>query len=265
VPVGPPVSHRFWRVKGQSPAPCQWVKNSPCEAMTDESQRRPRKFVEWKTEVDKHYAAIGLVTANWSYFEAFLDMWIQRFAEIWGDVGVCLTSQIAGPARKIDALISLIRLRGVSDPSPETLDVFSKKVQGLAEQRNRVAHDLWDLSDPKLPARLKEKINLPIEACLHRTTSPSSGVNKNPDQRIGFYVQESLQRVAARATRDAAAFLSRSHLPALPSPRHRSTAYMKQSARSSARLLDFLSKILKPTICATAWLYCAQAYIIRLS
>jgi hypothetical protein len=121
--------------------------------MIDESQRRARKFAAWMTEADKHYAAIGLVTANFSYFEVVLDMWIHRFAEMKGDVGVCLTSQIAG-ARKIEALISLIRLRGVSDPSPETLDDFSKQVRGLAEQRNCVAHDHWVLSDPTLPARL---------------------------------------------------------------------------------------------------------------
>jgi hypothetical protein len=27
-------------------------------------------------------------------------------------------------------------------------------VKGLAEQRNRVAHDLWNLADPKLPMRI---------------------------------------------------------------------------------------------------------------
>jgi hypothetical protein len=113
-----------------------------------------QKFAEWKIEANKHYAAIGLVTANWSYFEAVLDTWIHHFADIGPDVGVCLTSQISGSARKIDALISLIRFRGVSDPSPEALDAFSKKVRCLGEQRNRVAHDMWNLSDPKLPTRL---------------------------------------------------------------------------------------------------------------
>ena len=59
--------------------------------------------------------------------------------------------------------------------------------------------------------------------------------------------------------------LRRSHRALRPSPRQRRMAYMKQSARSSARLADFLSKVLKPTICAIAWLYCAPAYIKRFS
>jgi hypothetical protein len=112
-----------------------------------------KKFREWVTEANKHYAAIGLVTANWSYFEAVLDTWIHRFADTSPEVGVCLTSQIFGSARKIDALVSLIRLRGVSDPSAGEFDALSKKTNGLAEQRNRVVHDLWNLSDPKLPKR----------------------------------------------------------------------------------------------------------------
>jgi hypothetical protein len=111
-------------------------------------------FDEWKTEALKHYSGIGVVTANWSYFEAVLDTWIHHFADTNVEIGVCLTSQIVGSGRKIDALVSLIKFRGVSDPSPKALDVFSKKVAGLAEQRNRVAHDLWNLSDPKLPTRL---------------------------------------------------------------------------------------------------------------
>jgi len=112
------------------------------------------KFFEWKNRADKHYAAIGIVTANWSYFEAVLDTWIHHFADTSPDVGVCLTSQISGSARKIDALIALIRLRGISDPSPDEFDAFSKKTISIAENRNRVAHDWWDLSDPDFPSRL---------------------------------------------------------------------------------------------------------------
>jgi hypothetical protein len=58
-------------------------------------------FAEWETEANKHYAAIGLVTANWSFFEVLLDMWIHRFADTSADIGVCLTSQIAGSGRKL--------------------------------------------------------------------------------------------------------------------------------------------------------------------
>ena len=51
------------------------------------------EFAEWRTGALKHYSAIGLVTANWSYFEAVLDTWIHRFADTSANVGVCLTSQ----------------------------------------------------------------------------------------------------------------------------------------------------------------------------
>jgi hypothetical protein len=119
------------------------------------TQDAEQEFSELKTEAFKrHHAAIGLVTVNWSYFETTVDLWICVFADTSRDIGVCLTSQIAGSGRKIDALVSLIRFRGVSDPSPKAFEAFSKKAAGLAEQRNRVAHDLWDLSDPELPRQL---------------------------------------------------------------------------------------------------------------
>ena len=60
---------------------------------------------------EKHYTAIGEVAALWAIFEANLDM------TIWGMIGIverekaiCITSQIAGTARKLDAIIALLRL-----------------------------------------------------------------------------------------------------------------------------------------------------------
>ena len=43
---------------------------------------------------NKHYAAIGLVAARWSYFEATVDGWISAFLRRPPEVTVCLTGQM---------------------------------------------------------------------------------------------------------------------------------------------------------------------------
>ena len=128
--------------------------------MTDETREPLPSLIElafrdWEKAVRPHYAAIGLVAANWSHFEAVIDAWTHKFADLESEVGVCLTAQIAGPARKIHAFIALVKLRGVTDPTAEALDKLAKNITAMAERRNRVAHDWWDMSDPKDPKRIE--------------------------------------------------------------------------------------------------------------
>ena len=56
-----------------------------------------------------HYAMIGMIAAEWAYFESLIDRYTQRLAGIDDHVGTCLTSQIAGHARKLDAYIALAK------------------------------------------------------------------------------------------------------------------------------------------------------------
>jgi hypothetical protein len=122
----------------------------PTHKLTYEEQ-----FKIWSTKADKHLSRIGLVAANWAYFEALIDHKTLEIAGIQHEQGSCLTAQIAGSGRKLDAFISIVRLVGVKTPSAQVLEDFSKRTTGLAEQRNRAIHDPWDLSNPDDPKRIE--------------------------------------------------------------------------------------------------------------
>ncbi len=119
------------------------------------SERFMKMFEEWSEVTARHYAMVGLVASNWAYFEAVIDDWTLRLAEIEPNIGACLTAQIAGSGRKMDAFISLLRLLKVGAPTADEWDKFAKRVAGLAEQRNRAIHDPWFLHDPEKPKRLE--------------------------------------------------------------------------------------------------------------
>jgi hypothetical protein len=102
-----------------------------------------------------HYAAIGRVAAAWSYLEASVDTASIRLAGVDSDVGVCLTSQIAGIGRKLDAYIALSRLRKLPSELIDRLNKFSQKAAGLGEKRNRFVHDIWFFNHPGPPERLE--------------------------------------------------------------------------------------------------------------
>lgn len=96
---------------------------------------------------DEHFSAIGKVAAAWALMEGAIDEHSLRIGGIYSDIGACLTSQIAGPSRKLDALISLLKLRGFTDQIRK-LNEIAKDITGLGERRNRVIHDMW-IADEK--------------------------------------------------------------------------------------------------------------------
>ena len=102
----------------------------------------------------KHYAAIGRIAASWSYFEAIVDGATLKFGEIDIPIGICLTAQIVGPTRKLDAFIALARYKGISKRLLEDLLAFAKDARGLGEQRNRTIHDVWYFT-PNSPHRVE--------------------------------------------------------------------------------------------------------------
>jgi hypothetical protein len=90
----------------------------------------------------EHYAAIGRVATEWAALEATIDTYSLRLAQIEPKIGVCLTSQIAGWARKLDAYIALARLNGATKTIAK-LNSFANDMNGFADQRNRTVHDPW--------------------------------------------------------------------------------------------------------------------------
>jgi hypothetical protein len=92
-----------------------------------------------------HYAAIAMVAANWAMLERLVDTTIWRLAEVQDEPGACITAQIPNIARRLDAMMALVKLRGASDRLVAKINKFIKQTHSLATKRNRVVHDPWVL------------------------------------------------------------------------------------------------------------------------
>jgi hypothetical protein len=111
--------------------------------------------VRHQLEERNHLSAIGRVAAAWSTFEAVVDTGCIRLAGLAAESGVCLTSQIAGIIRKLDAYVALARLRTLPDELVKTLNKFHEKARGVGEKRNRLVHDVWYFNQHGPPERLE--------------------------------------------------------------------------------------------------------------
>jgi hypothetical protein len=103
----------------------------------------------------RHYAAIGRVASQWSYFEAVIDTWLLAFANINTEIGVCFTSQMMGSRSRMDAFVALVRHLGAKKKWNARLEDFAKNVVRLSERRNRAVHDVWQMHEPSRPMRLE--------------------------------------------------------------------------------------------------------------
>jgi hypothetical protein len=107
--------------------------------MSDEVERyRPEGAY-----AERHYAAIGKVAAEWAEFEFILDTRTLRLGAFDTKRGLCLTLQIIGPGRKLNAYMSIALLNGASDTTIKKLLKFQGRAFELAEKLNRVVHDQW--------------------------------------------------------------------------------------------------------------------------
>jgi hypothetical protein len=111
--------------------------------------------VRHQLEERNHLSAIGRVAAAWSTFEAVVDTGCIRLAGLETENGVCLTSQIAGILRKLDAYIALARLRTLPDELVKKLNKFHDKAREAGEKRNRLVHDVWYFKQHGPPERLE--------------------------------------------------------------------------------------------------------------
>jgi hypothetical protein len=93
----------------------------------------------------EYTTAIGEVVSKWALLEHAIDEAIWDFAGLYDSpkIGACLTAQYSTVAARFNALLSLARLRGVEEFQITKLNRYRDHVLGLAERRNRVAHDPW--------------------------------------------------------------------------------------------------------------------------
>lgn len=123
---------------------------------------------------DAHYAAIGRATVTWAFFEMIIDTHIWRLAQVNTDHGACMTAQIAGSGRKMDALMSLVRHRIGDGPWTKRLNAFAQSTTGLAERRNRMIHDpILKLEGEEHPRR----IGITAKKRLLVTNAPQTAVD----------------------------------------------------------------------------------------
>jgi len=102
-----------------------------------------------------HFAAIGSVASEWAWFDQWVDFKTIEIAKVPAEVGICITSQISGSARKLDAYIAPARHLGAKKALPK-LNAFANTTTALAERRKRVVHDPWVLdNDTRVAARLE--------------------------------------------------------------------------------------------------------------
>jgi hypothetical protein len=94
---------------------------------------------------DAHFAAAGRIASLWAEFELQIDAAAIKLARVAIEPGLCPTSQVIGPARKLDAYIALAELRinqsKLWRKIRESLYEFAKDSAILAERRNRIVHD----------------------------------------------------------------------------------------------------------------------------
>jgi hypothetical protein len=69
-----------------------------------------------------HFAAVGRITSLWAEFELQIDAAAIKLAKVAMAPGLCLTSQIMGASRKLDAYLALAELRGSQSPAWKSLN-----------------------------------------------------------------------------------------------------------------------------------------------
>jgi hypothetical protein len=95
-----------------------------------------------------HAAAIFAAISEWARFEYAIDKLIWELARLEEQQGACLTAQFSNAAARIDALIALARVQGISATLIAKLNGIRHDMFGLREQRNRFVHDPWFCAHP---------------------------------------------------------------------------------------------------------------------
>jgi hypothetical protein len=130
-------------------------RSSEASALDSQPPTDPRVLARKAEEnlESAHFDAIGRVAVAWAFFEAEIDGACINLAEVEDERGICLTSQIAGSARKLDAFLSLARLYPLPEDLNKRLNKLYEDARQHAEKRNRIVHDPWLFDHPNPPFR----------------------------------------------------------------------------------------------------------------
>lgn len=122
--------------------------------MSDDPIKRERYFptFEHTQDEEKHFAAIGRLSSEWALFELDVDFNMLSLAGIDKRFGLCLTAQITGMTKKLEAYIAIAKI-ALPSLNERKLNKLFEKVRALAEQRNRIIHDPWLFEETNGPFR----------------------------------------------------------------------------------------------------------------
>jgi hypothetical protein len=96
----------------------------------------------YKVIPDEHYAAIGRAVATWNDLEFAIDRAVWKLLDKEQAVGACITAQYTSIFSRLNALICLISLFGLSEDASKGLKKLQGTLSSLNEQRNRIVHDV---------------------------------------------------------------------------------------------------------------------------
>jgi hypothetical protein len=91
---------------------------------------------------DDYASLIGRIVEAWGHLEFQVDFGIWKLLATPQQLSACVTSQLNFIHPRFNAFVALAQVSGASQKSIDELNTFyGKKVSGLAEKRNRTAHD----------------------------------------------------------------------------------------------------------------------------
>jgi hypothetical protein len=93
----------------------------------------------------EYASEIAYIISGWAQLEYEMDALIWELAGLSDtpSIGVCLTAQFSTVNVRLNALISLAKVRNVPEFKISKLNRFRERSGALADRRNRVAHDPW--------------------------------------------------------------------------------------------------------------------------
>lgn len=91
---------------------------------------------------DDYASVIGRIVEAWGHLEFEVDIGIWKLLATPQQLSACVTSQLNFIHPRFNAFIALVQVSGASQKSVDELKSFyAKRISGLAEKRNRAAHD----------------------------------------------------------------------------------------------------------------------------
>jgi hypothetical protein len=114
--------------------------------------------------VPEYANLIAHANNHWNYLEYDVNASIWALANVSPAFGACMTSQIYTMHARLNALLSLLKIRKADERILKKVNRFAERVREVQEARNRTAHDIW-LIDRLNPGKMG-KLRITAEKTL---------------------------------------------------------------------------------------------------